>query len=69
MLILIKGKSVQFRLTCVAQKWFGYVIAVHGHMIRHGLDWISKTWTGLIKHGLIKHGLMKDTLQDTKTCQ
>ena len=30
-------------------------------MVKHGLDWTSKTWTGLIvKHGLdslVKHGL------------
>ena len=25
------------------------------HVIKHGLDWIGKTWTGLIKHGVIKH--------------
>ena len=24
-----------------------------GHMVKHGLDWTSKTWTGpLVKHGL-----------------
>jgi len=26
--MLIKGRSFQFRLTCVVQKWFVYVIAV-----------------------------------------
>ena len=25
-------------------------------MIKHGQDWIGKTWTGLIKHEVIKHG-------------
>ena len=29
------------------------------HVVKHGLDWISKTWTGLVKHGLVKHGLVK----------
>ena len=29
-----------------------------GHVVKHGLDWISKTWTGLVKHGLVKHGLL-----------
>ena len=29
------------------------------NMIKYGLDWISKTWTGLIKHRLIKHELIK----------
>ena len=25
----------------------------YGHMVKHGLDWTSKTWTGpLVKHGL-----------------
>ena len=23
-----------------------------GHVIKDGLDWIGKTWTGLIKHGV-----------------
>ena len=23
-----------------------------GHVVKYGLDWISKTWTGLVKHGL-----------------
>ena len=27
-----------------------------GHVIKHGQDWIGKTWTGLIKHEVIKHG-------------
>ena len=35
-------------------------------MIEHGLDdWLSKTWTGLIKHGLIKHGLNKRCINKT----
>ena len=29
------------------------------HVVKQGLDWISKTWTGLVKHGLVKHGLVK----------
>ena len=33
-----------------------------GHVVKHGLDWISKTWTGLVKHGLVKHGLVKHGL-------
>ena len=33
-----------------------------GHVIKYGLDWIDKTWTGLIKHGVIKHGLIKHGL-------
>ena len=32
------------------------------HVVKHGLDWISKTWTGLVKHGLGKHGLVKHGL-------
>ena len=32
------------------------------HVVKHGLDWISKTWTGLVKHGLVKHGLVKHGL-------
>ena len=28
-----------------------------GHVIKDGLDWIGKTWTGLIKHAVIKHGV------------
>ena len=31
-----------------------------GHVIKYGLDWIGKTWTGLIKDGVIKHGLKID---------
>ena len=35
-------------------------------MIEHELDdWLSKTWTGLIKHGLIKHGLNKRCINKT----
>ena len=38
-----------------------------GHMIEHELDdWLSKTWTGLIKHGLIKHGLNKRCINKTR---
>lgn len=29
------------------------------HILKYGLDWISKKWTGLIKDDLIKHGLIK----------
>ena len=37
-----------------------------GHMIEHELDdWLSKTWTGSIKHGLIKHGLNKRCINKT----
>ena len=37
-----------------------------GHMIEHELDdWLSKTWTRLIKHGLIKHGLNKTWIDKT----
>ena len=25
-------------------------------MAKHGLDWIGKAWTKIIKHGLMKHG-------------
>ena len=32
------------------------------HVVKQGLDWISKTWTGLVKHGLVKHGLVKHGL-------
>jgi len=32
-------------------------------MIKYGLDWIDKTWTGLTK----KNGLMKDTLTLSRT--
>ena len=29
------------------------VRAIDGHMVKHGLDWTSKTWTGpLVNHGL-----------------
>ena len=33
-----------------------------GRLIKYGLDWSDKTWTGLIKHGVIKHGLIKHAL-------
>ena len=36
-----------YKLTCT--EW-------HGHVIKHELDWIGKTWSGLITHGVIKHG-------------
>ncbi len=26
-------------------------------MVKHGLDWTSKTWTGLKRVRLVKHGL------------
>ncbi len=36
-------------------------ISIFGHVVKHGLDWTRKTWTGLGKHGLspgfIKPGL------------
>ena len=37
---------------------------VERHVVKHGLDWTRKTWTGLGKHGLspgfVKHGLSPD---------
>ena len=41
------------KLTCT--EW-------HGHVIKDELDWIRKTWIGLITHGLIKHGVIKREL-------
>ena len=29
------------------------------HVVKQGLDWISKTWTGFVKHGFVKHGFVK----------
>ena len=30
-----------------------FLALVGWHMVKHGLDWTSKTWTGpLVKHGL-----------------
>ena len=42
-----------YKLTCTEWHW---------HVIKHELDWICKTWTGLITHGLIKHGVIKREL-------
>ncbi len=50
------------------------VISEIRHVVKHGLDWTCKPWTGLdlqtmdwtglVKHGLVKHGLCK-----TWTCK
>ena len=29
------------------------------HVVKRGLDWISKTWTGFVKHGFVKGGFVK----------
>ena len=29
------------------------------HIVKHGLDWICKIWTGFVKHGFLKHGFVK----------
>ena len=29
------------------------------HTVKHGLDWICKTWTGFVKGGFVKHGFVK----------
>ena len=36
----------------------------YGHVVKHGLDWICKTWTGFVKDGFVnggfaKHGFVK----------
>ena len=42
-----------------------------GHVVKHGLDWTRKTWTGLEKHGLspgfVKHGLSQSLICKTWT--
>ena len=29
------------------------------NIVKHGLDWICKTWTGFVKHGFVKGGFVK----------
>ena len=28
------------------------------NIVKHGLDWICKTWTGFVKHGFVKGGFV-----------
>ncbi len=46
-------------------------ISIAGHVVKHGLDWTRKTWTGLGKHGLspgfVKHGLTQSLICKTWT--
>ena len=43
------------------------ILSRERHVVKQGLDWISKTWTGLVKYGLVKHGLVKHGLVKTWT--
>ena len=38
-----------------------YLSADHAprHVVKHGLDWICKTWTRFVKHGFVKGGFVK----------
>ena len=50
--VFVIGRSNYFGFGFTTLNW-------KRHVVKHGLDWISKTWTGLVKHGLVKHGLVK----------
>ena len=30
-----------------------------GHIVKHGVEWICKTWSGFVKHGNLKGGFVK----------
>ena len=34
-------------------------LMVCGHIVKSGLDWICKTWTGFVKRRLVKDGFVK----------
>ena len=34
-------------------------MSLNGHIVKDGLDWICKTWTGFVKHRFVKHGFVK----------
>lgn len=34
--------------------WYWDLFKLNGHMIKHGLDWVGKTWIGLIEHAILQ---------------
>ena len=39
-----------FKAACPCLSW---------HIVKHGVEWICKTWSGFVKGGFVKHGFVK----------